>query len=194
VYGSLPEFHPLKKDPSDILTDSMLNQITYYLPSLVKMREWKLLYNINTDGVSFNTFYASTRHRDNTVLLVKDQSGRVFGFYSCEEWHRGLYFYGMGESFVFTFPASHSPSQDEPPVIQVYRYTGANEQIQFSDDRCLIVGGGASKNRGAQAAIYIGHEFTGGHSGRSETFDNPVLSQQEDFKIVDFEVWGFDSI
>ena len=97
----MPEFHPISKDPSEIIDDLMRGQIAYYLPSLVRMREWKLLYSINKDGVCFHTFYSNTKDRDNTVILIKDEKGKVFGAYCCEAWRKSLHFYGMGESFVF---------------------------------------------------------------------------------------------
>lgn len=46
-----------------------------------------------------------------------------------------MHFYGYGDSFVFNF--------DEDHIIQPYRYTGANEKIQFSNERCIIIGGGS---------------------------------------------------
>jgi len=164
----------------------MRGQISYFMPTLVRMREWKLLFTISKDGVSFNTFYRNTRDRDNTVLIMKDDTGRTFGAYLCEEWHPSKYFYGLGESFVFSF--------DAKAVITVSRYSGSNEKIQFSDQKCIIIGGGSATSQRTEAALYIAHEFVGGHSGESETFFNPVLSGSRDFKIVDFEVWGFDSI
>lgn len=57
----------------------MISQIALYLPSLVRMREWTLLYNIAKDGISFTTFYANVKDRDNTVILIKDTKGKVFG-------------------------------------------------------------------------------------------------------------------
>ena len=59
----------------------MMSQIALYLPSLVRMREWTLLYNIAKDGISFTTFYANVKDRDNTVILIKDTKGKVFGAY-----------------------------------------------------------------------------------------------------------------
>lgn len=53
----IPEFIPISKDPSDIIDSEMRSQISRYLPALVKMREWKLLFTINKDGVSYTTFY-----------------------------------------------------------------------------------------------------------------------------------------
>jgi hypothetical protein len=54
------------------------------------MREWKLLFSINKDGCSMQTFYKKLKQRDNTVLLIKDGKDRVFGAFCCEEWHASL--------------------------------------------------------------------------------------------------------
>ena len=67
------------------------------------MREWKLLFSINKDGVSFHTFYGNLKDRDNTVILIRDQKMKIFGAYMSEAWHKSLHFYGMGESFIFNF-------------------------------------------------------------------------------------------
>ena len=115
----------------------MRAQIAKYLPVLVKMREWKLLFTINKDGVSYTTFYENVSDRDNTVLLVRDSKGKVFGAYCCEAWKKTLHFYGLGESLIFTF--------DENKKIKAFQFTGMNEKIQFSNEKCIIIGGGSSK-------------------------------------------------
>ena len=79
------------------------------------------------------TFYSRTKNRDNTVLLIKDEQDRVFGAFCCQEWHQSLGFYGREDSFVFNFV------DDD---IHMYRYQGKNDKIQFSDERCLMIGGG----------------------------------------------------
>lgn len=51
------------------------------------MREWKLLFTIDTDGESLQTFYNNVKNRDHTVLLIKDENGYIFGSYNQEAWH-----------------------------------------------------------------------------------------------------------
>eukprot|EP00347_Sterkiella_histriomuscorum_P017009 403351003 len=178
----IPDFMPLMKDKSEILTEANRRLITYFLPGLVRMREWKLLYSINTDGVSMQTFFRSTRRRDNTVLLIKDTNDSIFGAYCCEEWRTHPYYYGIGESFVFKF-------QDGQEDIKVFGYTCLNEKIQFCDDKCIMIGGG-----GKGASIFINNNFLEGRSSESETFNNEILSSTQDFSIKAFEVWGFDFV
>lgn len=110
----MPEFNPISKDKSEIVDESTRKLITYFLPGLIRMREWKLLYSINKDGVSMQTFYKNVKKRDNTVILIKDTNDKVFGAYCCEEWKIHYYFYGRGESFLFKF-------DDED--IKVFEYT-----------------------------------------------------------------------
>lgn len=62
------------------------------------------------------TFFRNTRHRDNTVLLIKDTNDCIFGAYLCEEWRIHPYYFGIGESFVFKF-------QDGEEDIKVFGYT-----------------------------------------------------------------------
>lgn len=68
---------------------------------------------------------------------MRDDGGTVFGAYCSEAWRKTLHFYGLGESFVFNF--------DVDGIIHAYQYSGANEKIQFSDERCIILGGGSSR-------------------------------------------------
>ena len=119
ILDSLPEFIPITKDESDVINTAKRRIVSYFLPPLIRMREWRLLFSINSDGVSLNTFYARLKNRDNTVLLIKDEQGNIFGAYCCEAWHMSNYFYGRGESFVFSFH-----NEDD---LQVYMWTGHDE-------------------------------------------------------------------
>jgi len=46
------------------------------------MREWKLLFNMNIDGVSLQTFMSRVSKRDHTVIVMKDEYGYIFGSYN----------------------------------------------------------------------------------------------------------------
>jgi hypothetical protein len=70
------------------------------------------------------------------VLLVRDTKGKVFGAYCSEAWRKALHFYGLGESFLFSF--------DGKKRITAFHFTGENEKIQFSNEKCIILGGGNS--------------------------------------------------
>jgi hypothetical protein len=40
------------------------------LPSLVRMSNWELLYNMNKDGVSIGTFYERCKKNRTTLIVV----------------------------------------------------------------------------------------------------------------------------
>lgn len=84
----MPEFNIVVKDKSEIITDENRKLITYFLPGLIRMREWKLLYTISVDGVSMQTFFSRIKNRDNTVIIIKDENDAIFGAYCCEEWKK----------------------------------------------------------------------------------------------------------
>jgi hypothetical protein len=106
------------KDISTIIDDVSRKQISFFLPPLVRMREWKLLFTPKTDGVSMQTFYNNLKQRDNTLMLIRDECDRIFGAFCCEAWKISNKFYGTGESFVFSF---------EEDDINVNYFTGEND-------------------------------------------------------------------
>ena len=70
------------------------------------------------------------------------------------------YYYGNGESFVFTFA--------EEEDIKVFRWTQKDERWQYGDETSLAVGGSKS----GEAALFITNYFKNGRSGTSDTYDN----------------------
>ena len=53
----LPDFNPITKNLSAIISEADRKLITFFLPGLVRMREWRLLFSIDKDGTSMQTFY-----------------------------------------------------------------------------------------------------------------------------------------
>ena len=69
----------------------------------------------------------------------------------------------------------------------MYRWTGTNEMIQYSDEEKIAIGGGST------IGLLIYEDFLLGRTGKCETFDNEPLSGTEEFKISDFEVIGLET-
>jgi len=177
---SFNRFKPNLADESKIMSETQMMLIARLLPPLFRMREWVKLYAINVDGTSLQTFYKNAHGSWNTLLLVEDTNGYKFGAYWWEEWSTRKYFYGTGESFLFTFKNTEED-------IKVFKWTGYNEHIQFSDDSSIAVGGADGK-----FALYLRNSFLNGVSNPCKTFDNCVLSSKEDFLWKYIELWGFD--
>lgn len=91
------------RDKSNILTEDMKQQLAKELNPIILMRHWKILFCINTDGVSLRTFFNKVRGYNPTIMIIKDSNGCVFGAVLTEQWHSSSRFYGTGESFLFSF-------------------------------------------------------------------------------------------
>jgi hypothetical protein len=98
-----PELKLRLKDNSKILTEDMKSKLAKELNPILLMRNWCLLFCIDTDGVSMRTFFNKLKGHKSTILLVKDKNGNVFGAVLTEQWHSSSRFYGTGESFLFSF-------------------------------------------------------------------------------------------
>jgi hypothetical protein len=51
------------------------------------------------------------------------------------------------------------------------------------------IGLGGSKQKG-RFALYLADDLYRGSSVKTESYDNDILSKNQDFKVVHFEVWG----
>ena len=89
-------------------------------------------------------------------------------------------FYGTGENFLYTFKTDNKPI--------VYSWTGADDQMQWGNDKAIGIGGGVNGRFG----IYVTDDFLKGSSNCSNTFNNEVLSSERDFICANLEVWGID--
>lgn len=178
---SVPTFTPFKKgEESQIISETQAIMISRLLPSIIRMREWERLFATDTDGISLNTFYKNMYDHTATIMIIQDSNGYKFGCFASWDWETKKHFYGTGESFLFTF---HNSEED----LKYFKWTGKNDNIQYSDRDSLAMGGDRGKH-----ALYIRNHFYSGSSHRWSTFDNDILSSEEDYEIAKFEVWGFD--
>jgi hypothetical protein len=49
------------------------------------------------------TFYDMVNRYPGTIIIIQDTQGNVFGAYASAPWKKNKYFYGTGESFMFSF-------------------------------------------------------------------------------------------
>ena len=85
------------------MNDLQISNIVENLPSMMIENEWRLIYSLNRDGVSMSSFYERCKKWKYTIMVVQDLNGWVFGAYATERWHVSSFFYGTGETFLFTF-------------------------------------------------------------------------------------------
>eukprot|EP01133_Synstelium_polycarpum_P011965 gene11965-13948_t len=146
-----------------ILTPEIFKKLRHYLPMTVQGSNIELHYNTTSDGVSFNTFFRKLKNIPQSILLIKDNGGHIFGAYLSEDVKQKDCFYGTGESFLFKIY----------PEFHVYKWTKENDFFIFTCMDYLVVGGGS------MFGLWMDTDFNHGFSSNSS-----------DFRPVVVEAWG----
>lgn len=170
---------PVMNTPSAILRPTQIMQLRLHLPILVQYDRWHQLYSLLNNGADIVSFFRLVHGAQYTLLLVQTDKNEVFGGFATVPWALSKDFYGSGESFVFRF---------EGEGIAKYKWTQNNEFFMFSNHEKIGMGGGSDG-----FAFLLDADFYSGGSYRSDTFGNPVLTQRENFRVKNVEVWGFET-
>ena len=79
------------------------------------------------------TFFDRIKDIENTLLIIEDEYGYVFGCFCNEPWRPTHKFFGTGENLLLTFKDGDMPD--------LYSWTGNGEQHMYADNNSLGVGG-----------------------------------------------------
>jgi hypothetical protein len=178
--------HVRASEPSSIVSQEQMNTIASWLPDTRSARVWTLKYSLRRDGASADTLLSLSATVNNRgqvaqtscIIVVQDSWGYVFGGFIAHALENKSFYYGNGESFVFSVA----------PTPQAYRWTGANSLFVISDGNCFAMGGG-----GDGFAFQLDDELDTGVSNRSATYNNGQLTSSEFFKCMNLEVWVLDN-
>ncbi|KAE9358991.1 hypothetical protein PF008_g2424 [Phytophthora fragariae] len=146
------------------------------LPKLIGGSKNEVLSNprnaLAQDGCSLHTLLRKAKKQNPTLETTK---GDIFGGFASEEWQDSANYYGIGESFVFSFSSK----------FECYPWSYLNTMIMLSNDECIAMGGGGDFAR------CLNSDLSRGTSGCSKTFENERLTSEAEFGIYNVEVWGF---
>ena len=185
-YGDYPYFKilnncnfiPVLSSPSEILSEIQIRELHSRLPYYLQYLNFQLVYSISKDGCALRTFYQKIKDINNSIIVIKDDNGNIFGVFSTEMYHIQREFYGTGETFLFTF---YNGSR-----IHVFNSTGKNENYIYSDEKQIAFG--CSDN---YFSLTLENDFYSGYSKPTQTFNNPILNRAEKFIIIKLECWTF---
>ena len=172
-------FIPKLNNESNILNLKKLKEIHSNLPYYHQYKNFKLIYNMSKDGTQIKTLYNKSKEIINSILFIKDDNNCIFGSYISEELTCKFHeFYGTAETFLFTFYDTNK--------IHIYYPTRENDYYIYSDDKRLCFG--CSDNK---FSLCVENDFYNGYTGKTNTFDNELLSKKEKFQPIEIELYTF---
>ena len=172
------------KRQRSLLDEVRLRQLRSELPMKCRMASfWRLLYSPEVHGVSIGTFFRQCQAwPSETLLLIEDSNGAVFGGFASHTWQVSKRHFGQADCFVFRFR--------EGDELEVFSSAGHNEYFLHADSSGLKMGGGR------HPALWIDENFLKGASGPCPTFGTtsalPGPMESMEFVVTSFECWGFD--
>lgn len=192
-----------------ILSPPLMESLLAFMPeSLQYGYNFWLKYSMARDKPSLLTMLRHCRASVYTILAIETTNGHIFGSFTSEPWRLlSEEFYGSKDSFVWRMRQSRNqPSLSvmeqilAESKIDVFPYTGKNENIQFCSRNFLGLGEGELEDIGASDESHFGNairlnaSLTTGSTSTSQTFANPSLihndKRGEEFMVANVELWG----
>ncbi|GBF88193.1 hypothetical protein Rsub_00905 [Raphidocelis subcapitata] len=171
-------FTPQTSEPSQLLSPRHVTALAAALPARFRANSWALAYSTARHGISLQTLYRRAAGAAQTLLVVRDGGGHVFGAFTTEAWRVAPRFYGTGETFVFQLEPHRAmwPWRVRAPV--------KNDYFIYATQECLAVGGQG------RFAIWLDADLLRGSSGACGTFGSPCLASREEFGVAAVELWS----
>ncbi|KAF6213887.1 hypothetical protein GE061_011612 [Apolygus lucorum] len=137
---------------------------------------WTLAFMLDSRTGDWEKFKQAIYGKGQTLIVIQDSNGDIFGMYGSQQWVPSTGFYGNDQSFLFTLK----------PDVNVYESSGRNNNFQIFTETGIGMGGsednfGLFVNYGAK---------TGKTSLSCDTFRQFwPLARELDFTIVQIEIW-----
>ncbi|XP_071761468.2 oxidation resistance protein 1 isoform X1 [Centroberyx gerrardi] len=164
-------------EQSRILEASHVRELCLELPPRTVGHTWQLAYSTSRHGSSLKSLYRKLSDTDSPVLIViKDALDQVFGGFLSHPLRPSETFYGTGETFLFMLR----------PRFKCFRWTGENSFFIKGDLDSFAVGGGSG-----HFGLWLDEALYLGRSSPCHTFNNCCLSETDDFRVMELEVWTF---
>ncbi|XP_061599849.1 nuclear receptor coactivator 7 isoform X2 [Cololabis saira] len=164
-------------ESSHILEASHIRDLWKELPPRTVGHTCQLAYSTSRHGASLKSLYRRLGAADCPVLiLIKDALDEVFGAFLSHPLRPSEMFYGTGETFLFMLH----------PRFKCFKWTGENSFFIKGDLDCFAIGGGSG-----HFGLWVDENLYLGRSSPCYTFNNCCLSENDDFHIMELEVWTF---
>lgn len=164
-------------DSTVLLTEERIRTIHAELPRRLQSRSLLLNYTTEQHGFSMTHFLQRNKDTGQTLLVMEDSQGHVFGAFASEHWRVESGFYGTGEMFLFRL---HPDPKAFPWV------PGSNNFYMQTQSVGMGLGGGAGGS-----GLWIDNAFKDGRSVPCATYANETLASAEEFVCIRLECWSF---
>jgi len=172
------KYLPRLDTPSEILNNIQLKEIHSHLPYFHQYVSLYRIFSLSVDGSALKSFYKKCEGIKNSILVIKDDEGNVFGAYASDVFYPSSTFCGSPDSFLFTFY-----KEDK---IHVYKATEVNDNYMYCDNEQVCFG-----NTDDYFSLSLKNNLLDGYSNTTTTYQNKPLNNKGKFVIVKLEVWGF---
>ena len=173
------QYLPKLNIPSEIFSSIQLKELHSKLPYYHQYTNLKRVFSISVDGCALRSFYDKCEKVNNSILVLKDEDGNIFGGYASEAWSPKYTFYGTGECFLFTYYKENR--------INIFSSTGQNDHYMYGDDEQICMG--CSDD---YFSLSLRNNFLDGYSKSTKTYNNESLNNKDKFTIVKLELWTFE--
>ena len=172
------KYLPRLDSPSEILNNIQLKEIHSHLPYFHQYSSLYKIFSLSRDGSALKSFYKKCEGIKNTILVIRDEEGNVFGAYASDTFYPSSTFCGSPDCFLFTFY-----KEDK---IHVYKATEINDHYIYCDNEQICFG-----NTDDDFSLSIKNNLLDGCSKTTTTYQNKPLNKNDKFVIFKLEVWGF---
>ena len=162
--------------------------VTFVSPSLTPFYPTHPPLIPEDEGLS-NFYHAADGH-SYTLLLLRDETDKIFGAFADEQWKdKGGSFYGGKDCFIFEWDVAGNF------VVHTHKKAKAGSQKRAGN--LFMIGSqdflGMGSGEGGTFALYLDQDLSMGSSSPSIIFGNTKpISGLEEFVVENMEVWAFD--
>jgi hypothetical protein len=156
------------------------------------MTAWRLAYKGSRDGFAADTFHEHCDDVGETLVVVRDHNGWVFGGYASEPWTSGGGYRSDANAWLFALRRQNGDNDAEPVYApEKLEQTGANprQAVYHHPGYGACFGGvhafsiSTSCNQNFVSSSNVGSSFRQSASGV------PNISERKKFKVTEIEVF-----
>ena len=172
------KFLPRLNSPSELLTNNHLKELHIYFPYFLQYSSLSKIFSLSQDGADIKSLFKKCEGIKNSILVIKDKEGNIFGAFLSDVLYPSATFTGTPDSFLFTFYKEEK--------IHVYKATQINDNYMYFDYEQICFG-----NSDKDFSLSVKSNLLDGSTKTTDTYKNKPLNGGEQFSIVNLEIWGF---